>query len=187
MFIRSERLFLRPGWPEDWEELLGSIGDERIVRNLSRVPWPYSGEDARSFLEIPPTPLFPRFLMTVPGAGGARIVGGIGLNNHGAGAELGYWVARDHWGRGYASEAARAVLDLSRTLGHTRITARHLIDNPASGRVLEKAGFRRTGRTVEVFSKARGGVFPGREYECILESADDCGDDDALMRCRRAA
>ena len=47
MFIRSERLFLRPGWPEDWNELFGeisSVGDsgDAIVRNLASAPWPYT-------------------------------------------------------------------------------------------------------------------------------------------------
>ena len=51
MFIRSERLFLRPGWPEDWQELEPLIADEKVVRNLA--PWPYTGEDARRFLETP--------------------------------------------------------------------------------------------------------------------------------------
>lgn len=49
MFIRSERLFLRPGWPEDWAELLALIDDESVVRNLARAPWPYSPADARAF------------------------------------------------------------------------------------------------------------------------------------------
>ena len=47
MFIRSERLFLRPGWPEDWQELLSRIADESVVRNLAKAPWPYTADDAR--------------------------------------------------------------------------------------------------------------------------------------------
>lgn len=195
MFIRSERLFLRPGWPEDWEEVLGLMDDETVVRNLANVPWPYTGEDARSFLNLRHTPRLPRFLITVPGTAGADIVGGVGLkgaeNGGDNGADgapaLGYWIARDHWGQGYASEAAKAVLDLARTLGHERVTAEHFIDNPASGRVLEKAGFRRTGRVSERFSKGRGKACPVREYELVFGAPVDCGDGDDLMRCKRAA
>ena len=40
MFIRSERLFLRPGWPEEWAELLALIDDQGVVRNLASAPWP---------------------------------------------------------------------------------------------------------------------------------------------------
>ena len=67
MFIRSERLFLRPGWPEDWQELEPLIADEKVVRNLASAPWAYTGEDARRFLETPQGLLLPRFLVTVPG------------------------------------------------------------------------------------------------------------------------
>ncbi|MCJ2187747.1 GNAT family N-acetyltransferase [Novosphingobium beihaiensis] len=183
MFIRSERLFLRPGWPEDWEEILRLIGDERVVRNLANVPWPYTGEDARSFLGLPHERGLPRFLITVPGADGARMVGCVGLHQAAGCAELGYWIARSHWGKGYASEAAQAVLGLAETLGHERITAHHFVDNPASGRVLEKAGFRRTGRVSERYSKGRGKACPSREYELIFAEADEGSE----MGCKRAA
>ena len=190
MFIRSERLFLRPGWPEDWEELLSLIGDEKVVRHLANVPWPYTARDARAFIALPHDRLLPRFFITQPGASGARLVGGVGLHSgletaDGA-PELGYWIARDLWGRGYASEAGRAVLSLARTLGYERIVATHFIDNPASGRVLEKIGFRYTGRLVERFSKSRGAKFPAREYERRLGHCDR-DDDGGLMRSRRAA
>ena len=60
MFIRSERLFLRPGWPEDWAELLTAINDESIVRNLATVPWPYTMDDAIAFARRPQEKLLPR-------------------------------------------------------------------------------------------------------------------------------
>lgn len=187
MFIRSERLFLRPGWPEDWEELHSLIDDEQVVRNLARAPWPYTGEDARSFASVPQTRLLPHFFVTLPGAQGARLIGCAGLNREEGDVELGYWIARDHWGRGYASEAARAVLSLARTLGHERIVANHFLDNPASGRVLEKVGFRRTGRVTERLSKGRGRACPSREYELVFGSSNDCDDGNDVMRGKRAA
>lgn len=49
MFARTQRLLLRPVWPEDAEALFAAINDERIVCNLSRAPWPYTPEDAREF------------------------------------------------------------------------------------------------------------------------------------------
>ena len=61
--------------------------------------------------------------------------------------ELGYWIAREYWGRGYATEAARAVLRLAKVLGHREAgVAGHFIDNPASGAVLRKVGFEPTGK-----------------------------------------
>ena len=186
MFIRSERLFLRPGWPEDWQELEPLIADGKVVRNLASAPWPYTGEDARHFLEMPQEPLLPRFIVTVPGADGARMIGCVGLDRRCGEVELGYWITRDHWGEGYASEAARAVTGLARTLGHGRIVASHFLDNPASGRVLENVGFRRTGRIVERYSRARGMAYPAREYALELDAPGDC-DGDMGGYCSREA
>lgn len=191
MFIRSERLFLRPGWPEDWRELLALISDRALIRNLAGAPWPYTGEDARAFLALPQEALRPRFLVTVPNARGARLVGAIGLGHACEDAvpdaALGYWIARDHRGRGYASEAVGAVVQLARTLGHRRIVASHFVDNPASGRVLEKSGFRRTGPTVQRHSAARGAGCPARQYALDLTAPGDCDDLGDDMRRRHAA
>ena len=76
--------------------------------------------------------------------------------NEAGDAELGYWIAEKRWGRGYATEAARALLATAAGLGHRRIVSGHFTDNPASGAVLAKLGFRRTG-TVQSASLARGG------------------------------
>ncbi|MFC0682979.1 GNAT family N-acetyltransferase [Novosphingobium clariflavum] len=176
MFIRSERLFLRPGWPEDSAELLALIADKSVVRNLARAPWPYTADDARRFLEAPQDRLLPRFLITQPGAEGARLLGCVGLAEIDGEVSLGYWIARDQWGQGFASEAVGAVLALARSIGHRRIVASHFVDNPGSGRVLEKAGFERTGRIVERFSAGRGMAFPAREY--ALEFGEPCDCDD---------
>jgi [ribosomal protein S5]-alanine N-acetyltransferase len=77
-----------------------------------------------------------------------ELVGGIGLSvaaRHRRGS-LGYWLGVDHWGKGYATEAARAVLRYGFSeLGLHRIEAGHYPRNPASGRVLEKIGMRREG------------------------------------------
>jgi RimJ/RimL family protein N-acetyltransferase len=58
-------------------------------------------------------------------------------------AELGYWIGQPFWGRGYATEGVRLVLDYGLTeLRLDRVVACHITTNRASGRVLEKAGFR---------------------------------------------
>ena len=51
MFLRTQRLFLRPAWPEDAAELTRAIGQEAVVRMLSRVPWPYREEHARTWID----------------------------------------------------------------------------------------------------------------------------------------
>lgn len=68
-------------------------------------------------------------------------------------AEAGYWVARDRWGQGLATEALRAVLEFGfGELGLHRIEAHHFTQNPGSGRVMQKVGMRLEGRV-------RGAVF----------------------------
>lgn len=184
MFIRSERLFLRPGWPEDWRELHARIADEGVVKNLAQVPWPYTPEHARDFVGQPQDRRCPHFLITLPTAGEpAALVGGIGLHRQDDEVELGYWIARDHWGRGYATEASRAVLRLARTLGHRTLVSGHFIDNPASGAVLRKAGFKPTGRLRHQFSLARGYHAQMVEHRIELGDPQDCDTDhDRPMR-----
>ena len=183
MFIRSERLFLRPGWPEDWQELHARIADEGVVRNLATAPWPYTAEHARDFAGLLQDGRCPHFLVTLPTANGpAALIGGIGLARIDGEVELGYWISRDHWGQGFATEAARAVLRLARTLGHRAIVAGHFIDNPASGAVLRKVGFAKTGRQRQRHSLARGYVAQSVEYRLELGERCDCDDDVAAMR-----
>ena len=157
MFARTERLLLRPGWAEDAPALVTAIADEMIVRNLATAPWPYSLRDAEAFLAQPRDPVLPSFLIFVRTLGAPRLVGSCGLGRRPSGAvELGYWISRPYWGNGYATEAGRALIDIARVLGFTQLEGSHFLDNPASGRVLEKLGFEPLGITTPRMSCARG-------------------------------
>ena len=169
MFARTDRLLLRPGWAEDAPELARAIADEQIVRNLATAPWPYALKDAEAFLASPRDPVMPSFLITERTAGAPRIVGSCGLGRRPSGAvEMGYWIARPYWGQGFATEAARALIDIARTLKLPRLEASHFIDNPASGRVLEKLGFVPTGLSATRYSCARGGEAIAKLYRLRL-------------------
>lgn len=172
MFHCTERLLLRPAWPEDWEAVHSGIADQGVVRNLARAPWPYKPADARQFVELPVDPMFPRFLITR--ARDAALIGCIGIDAQGSDVELGYWIARQHWGQGYASEAGRGVIEIAATLGYKALVASHFLDNPASGKVLAKLGFQPTGRVVNRHSCGRGEEAPAAEYSLDLaeQSAD---------------
>jgi RimJ/RimL family protein N-acetyltransferase len=162
MFARTPRLLLRPGWIEDAPALAATLGrDEAAARKLARVPWPYGIEDARRFLARAPGPL-PEFLIFLRENGGPRLIGGIGLFPDARGeAELGYWIAATDRNRGYATEAGRAVVEIAHVgLKQRRIVSAHQLDNPASGRVLHKLGFRPTGRVRDRHSLARGEATP---------------------------
>lgn len=170
MFHRTERLLLRPAWPEDWEMILWGIGDERVVKNLAKAPWPYLPEHAREFARSGQDPHYPAFLLTLPEDQGSRLIGcaGLGAKPDG-GAELGYWIARPYWGRGYATEGARGVLEVARLLGHRQIEGGHYLDNPASGKVLRKLGFQPTGMVKPRDCLARGEATPCAMYTLDLD------------------
>ena len=157
MFTRTARLLLRPGWAEDAPALASAIGDQRVVRNLATAPWPYGLRDAEAFLTRPRDPLLPSLLIFERTDGDPLLAGGCGLGRTpSGGVELGYWIARPFWGRGFATEAATAVIDIARTLRLPRLVASYFLDNPASGRVLEKLGFEPTGVIAPRLSCGRG-------------------------------
>lgn len=84
-------------------------------------------------------------------------------------AEIGYWIGLPYWGQGYATEAAHAAIRYGfETLQLHRIYATHLARNPASGRVMQKAGMRYEGRLREHFFK--WGVHEDLLYYGILRA-----------------
>jgi RimJ/RimL family protein N-acetyltransferase len=163
MFARTPRLLLRPGFPEDASALATAIADEAIVMNLATAPWPYSVSDAEAFLASPRDPILPSFLIFERGAGAPQLAGACGLGRRPSGSvEMGYWIAKPFWGRGYATEACEALIDIARTLRLPSLEGSHFTDNPASARVLEKLGFEALGIVAPRLSCARGEQVPAR-------------------------
>jgi RimJ/RimL family protein N-acetyltransferase len=170
MFARTPRLTLRPGWPEDAAAVAQALAHEHVAANLSRVPWPYGEDDARAWLATPRDAHDICLLILAHDRPAPRLIGAISLEAATDGPpELGYWLTPSAWGRGYATEAGRAVLHIARhALGLKQVRARHFIDNPASARVLGKLGFRETGRAA-TFSRARGRDVASVTVACDLE------------------
>ncbi|MEO9468276.1 GNAT family N-acetyltransferase [Parasphingorhabdus sp.] len=165
-------MLLRPGWPEDAPALHAAISDEQIVRNLATAPWPYNLNDAETFLDLPREASHANFLIFRRTAGAPQLVGGIGLEQTDTGSvEIGYWLSRPNWGLGYATEAGHAVIDIARALGHRHMGAEHYVDNPASGNVLRKLGFRSTGRIAPRYSLGRKAQVDAIQFR--LDLADD--------------
>ena len=177
MFHRTQRLFLRPPFPEDWREVYRGINDAGVVRMLARAPWPYMPEDAQDFCSTRRDPLDLRFAIALPGADGAPLIGQIGLDCTEDVPEIGYWIARGHRRRGYATEALKGVLDVARMLGVRRVQAGHYLDNAASGAVLKKAGFVETGEVRPTHALGRGGqLVLARRYALDLVGDEGEGD-----------
>lgn len=169
MFARTPRLTLRPGWPEDAPALARAITHEAVARNLSRLPWPYTLQHAHEWLSRPSQPGECALLIFAHDRGLAPVlVGGIGLHPHEDELEIGYWLNPAAWGRGYATEAGQAMVDIARhSVGAPRLLGRHMVDNPASGRVLRKLGFVETGAGT-IHSLARGTEVPCVTYRLDL-------------------
>ena len=185
MFARTERLLLRPSWPEDATALYEAIADENIVRNLARAPWPYTAEDAAWFLAQQQPAMFPNFMLLLRTDGAPKLIGSCGLAELRGDVELGYWVAREHWGQGFAAEAAKAVVGIAKALGHKKLVSGHFTDNPASGRVLRKIGFRPLGRIEKRYSVGRGAEVSCALFELPLAAkADDAPPGVSMNRMR---
>jgi [ribosomal protein S5]-alanine N-acetyltransferase len=139
--LRTARLVLRPPVNDDIAAIVAIASDYEIARRVARVPHPYTEADARFFLDaiVPPDCVW-----AVTTGDPLTVIGMIGLHldRKTGKAELGYYFARDRWGRGYATEAASAVAAYGiGLLGPGTLTAGYFTDNPASGRVLAKIGF----------------------------------------------
>lgn len=173
MFARTERLLLRPGWREDAAALHAAICDEGIVRNLAEAPWPYRPDDAERFLMRERAAGDVTCLVFLRTEGAPQLVGAVGVGRKPeATPELGYWIARPYWDRGIATEAALALIANARdSLRYERLVAGHFVDNPASGRVLAKLGFRPTGQVRGRYSVGRGTIAPCREFALELNAA----------------
>jgi RimJ/RimL family protein N-acetyltransferase len=176
MFARTPRLLLRPGFPEDAPALAAAIADQAIARNLANVPWPYRMRDAEAFLASPRDPILPSLLVFERTQGAPRLIGACGLGRRPSGAvEMGYWISRPYWSRGFATEACTALIDIARTLGLASLEGSHFLDNPASARVLEKLGFEPRGLVAPRMSCARGEEVPARlmQLDLSVEVADE--------------
>jgi [ribosomal protein S5]-alanine N-acetyltransferase len=144
--IETSRLRLRSYTEADIQELVPLIGAREVAATTLRIPHPYTEQDARDFIARTGNDDEVRLAVTLRTDG--RLCGGVGLRlalEHQR-AELGYWIGVPYWGKGYATEAARAMVSFGfETLKLHRIEATHFQQNAASARVLVKLGLRREG------------------------------------------
>jgi len=149
--LETERLVLRPYNQTDAKRVQQMCGDPAVAATTLAIPHPYPDGAAEQWISTHADSFRQGteavLAITLKPAG--SVVGSIGLSvnkNHVRG-ELGYMVAKEHWNRGYCTEAARALVGFGfGVLGLNRIQAVHFPRNPASGRVMQKLGMTREGR-----------------------------------------
>jgi len=175
--LETPRLILRRLTLDDAEALANAINHPKIAATTTNIPHPYNPDDARSWIESHlddsitsdslPFGLFLRESGELIGGAELSSIDKINLK-----AELGYWCAVDFWGRGYTTEAARAIVDYGfRELNLERIYARCFDINPASARVMEKIGMTFEGTARREYRK--NDVFHDFRHYAILR--DDWG------------
>ena len=154
--IRTERLVLKKLKQNDIQSLVFEIGEWEVAKWLSRVPYPYTENDAEDWLGIV---IQQELSLNIFECN--VLVGGIGLEIDDDGYyEFGYWLGRQHWGKGYATEAAKGFLNyVAKELNLKNIMATHIKGNDASAKVLKKLGFRAKG-IGEIYCLARKETVP---------------------------
>jgi RimJ/RimL family protein N-acetyltransferase len=143
--LKTKRLLLRAFKPSDARAVRRLAGDRLIADTTLSIPHPYTDVIAEKWIAKHPSQFSSKeavvfaIALRVP----EELVGAIGLGFQPAHqrAELGFWIGRPYWNKGYCTEAGNAVLEYGFTTRElNRIYANHFSRNPASGRVMQKIG-----------------------------------------------
>ena len=142
----TERLVMRAPREGDIPQLVELADNRHVAEMLARMPHPYGEAEGRAFLAMTKSRRAGiAYALTL--AGTDTFVGCAGLNTTDRGLELGYWIGEPYWKKGYATEAAHALVDLA--FQKTSIQVLHAsmrVINPASRRVIHKCGFQYAGQ-----------------------------------------
>lgn len=144
---QTARLRLRSFLPDHAPLVQLLAGERRVAETTAAIPHPYPPGAAMQWIDTHAAAWAAKTELScaIVRLADDALVGAVGLrlDVQQRAAELGYWIGLPYWGSGYATEAARAMLELAFTdLKLTRVQAHYLLRNPASGRVLHKIGLR---------------------------------------------
>jgi len=171
--LETRRLILRPLVAGDAPTIARLAGRREIADTTLSIPHPCSEQQAQEWIALRAAQGNPAkqiaFGITIKADG--QLIGAAGLGDIDTEhclAEMGFWIGVEWWGKGFATEAAQAVLRHGfEELKLNRICAHHMVRNPASGRVLEKIGMRREG--VQRQRLRKWGVFEDFAMMAILQ------------------
>lgn len=171
--LNSPRLTLRPFAPTDAATVQALAGERTIADTTLNIPHPYEDGMAEDWIASHEEQFRDgsNVIFAIADKEYNQLLGAVSLRIATAlrKAELGYWVGVPYWNRGYATEAAGALLAYGfDELDLNRIAAQHLSRNPASGRVMQKLGMRHEGTLRQATMK--WGEFEDLELYSILRS-----------------
>lgn len=142
--LETERLTLRKPTRADVRGIATLANDRRIAEMTRCLPHPYTPDDALRFVDAVAGDSREMVFLVEHNHVPVGVVGVDWSKPHAP--ELGYWLGVDYWGRGFATEAARAVIDYAlEEFDVDRMVSGARVVNPASRNVLEKCGFQWTG------------------------------------------
>lgn len=158
--ITTGRLTLRPLVLADAARIAALADDWDVARMTARIPFPYTLVDADAWIGSIGADEFVRGIEHE-----GELIGACGYVVDEAGAaEIGYWLGRDYWRQGFATEAGRGLVDhCFGAAGFKRLVCCHFVDNPASRRVIDKLGFKLIG-PCSGWSEARQSMAPTLRY-----------------------
>lgn len=141
----GETIVLRPPQATDAAHLASIANDWEVAKGTLNLPYPYTLVDAKDFLDRVQArePDHPQQTFAIARRSDDLLIGmcGIGIQERHERAEIGYWIGKAYWGNGYATQTAHCLIAYGFSEhGLNRITAQYFTDNPASRRVMEKAG-----------------------------------------------
>ena len=141
--IKTEHFVLRPFKKGDEDTLQKNINDKDITKTLSVVPYPYTMKHAKEWITHATSKLEKEVIFAIDfGEGVEGVISLKDIDTTHKRAEFGYWLAKKRWGKGYMTEALNALVTFAFSdLKLVKVYAYTFLNNPASSRVLEKAGF----------------------------------------------
>jgi len=151
--LKTERLILRPFRPEDAESVNSLLQDPAVSSTTLNVPHPYDLEMADKWIASQYGEFERgegvRFAVCLEEG---SLIGAIGIHltlRHHRG-EVGYWIGKDFWNHGYCTEALQRLIEFAFSeLNLHKVTSHHMLENPASGRVMQKAGMKKEGTLID--------------------------------------
>ncbi len=156
--LENDRLLLRPLSTEDAPALSAIGNDEEVAKKLSSMPYLYTLQKASAFIAQTKNDYKEgeEAHFAIVKKADVQLTGVISIDlswehNHGT---IDYWLGKEYWGKGYATEAAATILRFAfEELKLYRVTSHHFHTNMASGKVMQKIGMQREGRRRGHFKK----------------------------------